>query len=66
MSFRDYITPNKTKAEEQPVSLPSVLLTVEEAQVLLSAIKQATFKGEYAKEVVSLIVRFEEHIAKFK
>ena len=40
-------------------SLPSVALTPTEAEVLLQAINQATFKGEYAKEVVTLIEKLE-------
>jgi hypothetical protein len=63
MAFKNILTPNK-KAEDDS-SLPSVYLTKQEAEVLLQAIKQASFKGEYAKEVVSLILRFEDHISKF-
>lgn len=64
MGFKGLISNNKTKAEGAS-SLPSVALSKEEAEVLLSAIKQSTFRGEYAKDVVSLIIKFEEHIAKF-
>jgi len=43
-----------------PITLSKI-----EAEVLLGAIKQATFKGEYAKDVVNLILKFEDHINKF-
>jgi hypothetical protein len=63
MAFKNILQINKQEAESQ--SLPSVPLTKQEAEVLLQAIKQATFKGEYAKEVVALILKFEDHISKF-
>jgi hypothetical protein len=63
MAFRNILNINKPEAENQ--SLPSVPLSKQEAEVLLQAIKQATFKGEYAKEVVALIIKFEDHISKF-
>jgi hypothetical protein len=63
MAFKNLLTSNKEAANEN--SLPSIPLSKQEAEVLLQAVKQATFKGEYAKEVVSLINRFEDHISKF-
>jgi hypothetical protein len=44
-------------------SLPGVPLTKQEAEIMLTFIKQATFKGEFAKEVVSLMEKFEKHIS---
>jgi hypothetical protein len=63
MAFKNLLTSNKEAANEN--SLPSVPLSKQEAEVLLQAVKQATFKGEYAKEVVALILKFEDHISKF-
>ena len=63
MAFRNILQINKQEAENQ--SLPSIPLSKQEAEVLLQAVKQATFKGEYAKEVVALIIKFEDHISKF-
>jgi len=63
MAFKNILNINKPEAENQ--SLPSVPLSKQEAEVLLQAVKQATFKGEYAKEVVALILKFEDHISKF-
>jgi hypothetical protein len=63
MAFKNILQINKSEAENQ--SLPSIPLSKQEAEVLLQAVKQATFKGEYAKEVVALILKFEDHISKF-
>jgi len=48
-----------TQSAGNESSLPSVSLTPQEALVLLQAINQATFKGEYAKNVVTLIQKLE-------
>jgi hypothetical protein len=58
---------NKDKEQKggNESSLPGVPLTKTEAEVMLTFIKQATFKGEFAREVVSLIEKFEKHISKF-
>ena len=58
MGLRDFINKNTQTAESES-SLPSVFLTPTEALVLLQAINQASFKGEYAKEVVALIEKLE-------
>ena len=58
MGIRDFITKN-TQVAESESSLPSVSLTPQEANVLLQAINQASFKGEYAKDVVKLIEKLE-------
>jgi hypothetical protein len=59
MGLRDYINKN-TQTAESASSLPSVSLTKLEAEVLLQAINQATFKGEYAKNVVTLMEKLEQ------
>jgi hypothetical protein len=55
----------KTNKEPHQQDVAPITLSKTEAEVLLKAINQATFKGEYAKDVVSLILKFEEHISKF-
>lgn len=44
---------------DQNPLISSVLLNSQEAIVLLQAINQATFKGEYARNVVKLIEKLE-------
>jgi hypothetical protein len=58
MSFRNFLN-NNTQSAESASSLPSVSLTPQEAMVLLQAIQQASFKGEYAKQVVTLMEKLE-------
>lgn len=58
---------NNKKANKEPhqQDVAPIALSKTESEVLLKAINQATFKGEHAKDVVSLILKFEEHISKF-
>jgi len=59
MAFFSKQNNNKQNEAGSENSLPSVFLTPQEALVLLQAINQATFKGEYAKNVVTLIQKLE-------
>jgi hypothetical protein len=63
MSLRNFIQSSKESYQKEDVA--PIALSKVEAEVLLGAIKQATFKGEYAKDVVNLILKFEDHINKF-
>ena len=54
-----FFTKQNNQSAGNESSLPSVTLTPQEAAVLLQAINQATFKGEYAKNVVTLIEQLE-------
>ena len=59
MAFFSKSNNNQQNTAGNESSLPSVSLTQQEAIVLLQAINQATFKGEYAKNVVTLIEKLE-------
>ena len=59
MAFINNLLNKNQQSAGNVSSLPSVVLTPTEAEVLLQAINQATFKGEYAKEVVTLIEKLE-------
>ncbi len=48
---------NETESES---SLSSVVLSKAEAEVVLTALRQSVFKGEHARQVVTLLEKFEK------